>query len=1129
MLVPGRAVEVAVVHRVRRLVAPCPRIYGRGTRTVPLEAEAACACEYTALDPSMPFAQAACVIILHGETRASRAAGRAVRDRRQELGRPHEILVLEAMRAAVLVLDRQHDRLEALARAEIGDERPEERRGDVPDPLGLRILASRELDPYARARVVGPQGGEVGVDVALDLPRDRVVRRHAAADVPGVRLRLRDVAEDRRDVLDVNLRGEGIVVLSPALGGVDGRGRRHDLGLDREALGRREPRTVEVVDDKLMVAGVGERDKILVGGEACREHRLVSGGDGLVFVRKRQLAGIGPIGRRDRHLDDDRRRVLDLVEADAETDPGAVVSLANHLLLDHERRAVDDVQVEGVDRRLAPAGASVDQVLVQRLDLDGPGALLREVVGERGVVDARPLGDEGVGVGLVAHGLVLPGRPVADSRPLVLEAVREVVRRIVDVGLDGDVLPLRILVLERVPVRLRLEPVDVDRVYRRRLVVDHDVDHLGRRIAGELVGGVVVLLRAEHDGERVVLPVLGTVEDREVARGGGAVYGNRAAGGRGRGDGVVSEYAGISAEHAEVDVVKREKECVDRRRRVVRRAEANLEPDGVAFFVRVVLVVGGFACRGARGGYMDVEVRDFARLAADRRLDAHLRGVVAGAVVRHRRRLAARKADECAVLAARRELLGQLDPACGRACLDLDGVAGRGVRDVRVCVVDRDVDLKVLAGGHFVRAGCRGRGYDGLRGAYPHGARHHTRHVDAARRAVRGGDRRVELDLVPVADGVGVASKRIDIQRILRRASRGNRHGRQSGTARQRLHGVLSRGEAYVVAPGLGVAVLERRRHGHGHGDRHRLGEVHGEAGLGDEVVAVRHGGQSVGLHDDARRERLDALHRDGYVVCYPHARRGGVVVVRPCAEDEVGRPVLGYALDGEAAGDAPALENDLRDLRLLDDWVVARVIACDEIHRRAVLDLDRRLVVGPHVERNRLLDRCGGVEGDRRPDRLRGVLVDAAPEGEGIGLRRLPVRREVDGANEEAALREGVVELPAATIRRAGGSVRGPEPHLRVIAVGVPDPPLVGAVELVCKIRSVGVACRAGLRGEENRRREVADLRQVGEDEVGEPVGRVGLALLQRGVCEPAGDVYPYLEGIERVIDDLRGRPHVD
>ena len=358
--------------------------------------------------------------------------------------------------------------------------------------------------------------------------------------------------------------------------------------------------------------------------------------------------------------------------------------------------------------------------------------------------------------------------PVAVGRPLVGEAVLQVVGDVVEFGLDRLVLALRILVREGIAVAVGLEAVERHRDEVRLLVVDRDVQHLSRRIARHLDAGILLCL-AEHDGERVVLArVVGreAVKHREGAIDEASDLGDREAyrSRRGRRRVRQNRLRARAAEHRGVHVAVAEQECVDRLLGVVLGAERDPEVHRVAFDVVVGIGVEAGRARRLRGSHVHGELDDLALLAADRRNDLDLRRLRARRGVLHRRRVAAREPDELAALAARLEPLGEGRPAGRRARLDAHLIACVHVRHVRVRVLDGDVDLELLARRHFIDArDVRGRD-DRLRGADPHARSRDA--LDAGCRLLLVADVGRELQLVPRADGVRVAAEGIDVDRL---------------------------------------------------------------------------------------------------------------------------------------------------------------------------------------------------------------------------------------------------------------------------------------------------------------------------------------------------------------------------
>ena len=755
------------------------------------------------------------------------------------------------------------------------------------------------------------------------------------------------------------------------------------------------------------------------------------------------------------------------------------------------------------------------------------------LVGRR---DARRVGGggrrgDGAG-GVVRHRAVRERLSVADGGPLVLEAVLQVIADIVELRQNRLVLPHRILAGEGISVAVGLKAVQADRRERRLPVVYRDVEHLGGVVAREAEVRVVVPLRAEHDGERVVLArviLRKSVEDGERAV---DIRADRAylASDRGRhGDVGIGQYRlrGSSAEKRKVYFFVAEEERVDRLACVVLGAELHAEAHHVAFDVVVRIGVEGRCARRLRGRDPDWELDGLARLLADRRSHLDLASDVARRRELDRRREVVGEANELAALAARLELVRQRLPA--GADVVHHRIANVGIGHVGIRVGDGD--------NHLLAFACRWRvggrrvvwlGNDGLRRADPKACVLVVA-GDAGCGLVRWVDGRREQDLVGGADGVVVATQRIDVDRLLLGRADVERI-RVFIRARQRSD-FIHLGKAHVVPPVRhGGLILERWLYRDLHGVRDGLGEIEGDARLGRVMVAVGHDRLIGALDHDARRQRLDALHRDSHVVDDTRAGRRRVVELRIRAHDERRRLALGASLrlDEEWHRVAGAtLERDHRDVEGVGDANCANPHR-DRRNRHGArrLDLDLVLVLGPHVERPRALGRRTNRKA--RADAAAsdcGVLVDGAPEGGVLG-----VVGEVDSLDEYAAFLKRVVcrrrTVDVAVCTRRAGAVGSEYPCAVLLNVAV----CIEAVHLPVRRQRVEgilavfvhlVAGGAVDGGKANWHREVAGLRRVLEDKR----RRVGAFRLRRdevGVRLHAGDVDAYPHRVQRLGDVL-------
>ena len=444
---------------------------------------------------------------------------------------------------------------------------------------------------------------------------------------------------------------------------------------------------------------------------------------------------------------------------------------------------------------------------------------------------------------------------------------------------------------------------------------------------------------------------------------------------------------------------------------------------------------------------------------------------------------------------------------------------------VGVCVADGDRERELVVAG---------RG-DGLRALFRRDDRGYLGpDVERLRATVRLGydalrlwivDRRLELDLV-AADRVRVGAERKDVDRLPVCRIGGNAHDRELRIAvvgHRLVDGVARRAEAEVVLPVLALHVGELRR------DRDvevvgiGLREIDLENGRILGVGAVRDDFRAVALDNDARRHWLDALHRLGEEVVEALRLAAEIVVrirakydvrrlalaARGAADREVGRGCLA-AREGHGA-DVPGLDGAGRIDAHVDDVVG--------------VDVEGAFVLGPDVERD-------GV-GRRRVDDETGR--DAAAGYGRIFVHRTPVRGilvvagEVNRLHEEAAVRERRVVVPLRKVVRLGerrlhripdaprakDGVRG---HRARAGIGIGSLVKGEVPEGAQRVEGIDAAVvgsrRIGvdrvfrlLRRKDDRKREVAGLRRVLEDELGREVAARGIRH-ERRVVKATGDV---------------------
>ena len=1131
------AVERAVVVRVGDLVAEAVDVHVDLLRAVPAQAEVLRAREDRAVDERVAHADAVRERVLLRQGRGRRAARGAVRERVQELRGRDRVEVGPRLLALVLVGDRQRDRLIALHRAEVRRE-----------GVGARLVGSDE--ELHRVVVRGQRRGELArlaagdrhldarevrnalqvvLDVVLDRELDRTARRETARDDPGVRARLGHVGRLRRDVVDVDLLRVGLEVVLPRRARLERVGLVHDLGLEREALRRAEERAVHLLDEQALRRTRREGDVVFVVGQRriARRHRLV-------LVGELEDARVVALGRRDRQLDDHRlARIREVAQAHLDVLPELVFEerVASVLAVDRDLRLVDDVDREREHVGGVLVLALVAQVLVLQLDLDRVEARDREVVLDEALVDACAVGNRLVGARRPVGRVLVADRARRDllaaarDRVLVLEAVLEVEVDVVDVRRDLLRLSLRVLVLERLAVGDR-NAVDERRLAARGdedrlLVVDGDGDAVRRRIARHLLVRIPDLRLAEDDAElvgRAAARLARAVLQHEVARRRRAVGVDAHALARRDRRGHVGladdRLRARAAERAEGRVVVVHEERVDDLARRV--AHRDLVVHALALDV-VRLRVGRLGRRALRRRDRELERRERARELADRRghLDGH--GVFAAL---ERRGDVERGLDGIVILADEREVLARGDERrllrlVGAVEGERDRVARLRVAHVRVRVVDLDVERIVLARGRRLENRLRRRERDERRVRVDVDARRVAQALDARGLHLRGVDVQRELDLLAHADRERLlGAERVDVDVLLLFLVL-LEHDRRNRGRRKRLDRVVDRREAQILAPvRLRRIDLEARHHRHGDVVRRGLRRVDRQARHRREIRLVgrrrRDDGRVVALDHDAHRQRRDALHGHGDVVGVALARFVGIGVVAPRAQDETRHAVarraavLGDALDLEVRARLPAGDRDLAHGELLG---VRGIGAHLQRPLRAALDLHGRLVVGPDVELDRVLDRGGRFKRGDLPDRHRGLFVHRAPELRAL-LRGLPRRVEVDRLDVEAALREREVLDALAVRRRHRLRRRVAEPQVARVAVVVDDLPLqrtrrvevvlVGrhATDHLVRVgRRVQLALVVGRR-EHDRQRVVARLRPVGEDEVGEARRRIGPVL---------------------------------
>ena len=737
---------------------------------------------------------------------------------------------------------------------------------------------------------VRPFSAPICVDVSLDSEPDWIRGRGTASDSPRIRVLGRHAGEDRLFVLNVGLDRIRTVVVFPWDSRLNGLGIVHDLACDGEALGAAEHRAILDLDQDVLLSGRGERHVVLV-----RRKGRIACGDGLVGRVKYQNTRVVAGGRGDGELDDDRLAGVGEV-AEADVYRVARGHFEIHVLdPDLNLRLVDDGNIE-----LAVLGGPAAHVLVAHLHPDFVGARIREAVAEARGIDPRAGRNDChrrlracvIGV----RGVVMADNAVGDvlavllDRPLVDEAVVKVVADVVELRLNRLRLALRVLVRERIAVAVGLEAVQVQLEERRVLVVDRDVDEVGRRIPLDAVRRIERLAGAEHDAERVgraAVILAYAVEHHERALGLGA-DGSDLDALASRSDRVEIGDDRLRARAAEragrgFFVVVEERVDVARRR----VAERDLVVHHRAFDV-LGRIVGHLGGGGLGGRHRDLEGRDGAPELANRRVDLDRRRDVAGRRrIRDRRRgVGSVHALEEPALAARRVVdrhghLGRLS-----ARLDTDLVARRNVGHVGVGVVDRHGDLELLARRHRVdrvvaadrRGDDRGIRVDVDAGLLEVG--------DLGGRHFGGVDLGEELHLLARADSVGgLCAKRIDVD-ILLVVGRGERHYGRDRRG-QRFGGVVGR-EANVVPPvRLGRVDLEDGiDRDVDVGLRWQSG-FNGKARDGGEILVVagslRDHGRVVARDLNRSRLRLNAFYRNSNVIQEKIFGYGGEGVARIC------------------------------------------------------------------------------------------------------------------------------------------------------------------------------------------------------------------------------------------------------
>ena len=1091
VLVEGdvHAIEGAVVVRTGHLVAEAVDVHVDVLRAVPLQAEVLRGGEDRVGDIGVAHADTIAERVLLGERGSRRAAGRTGRDRREELRRRDRELPGPGQVAAILILDREDDVLVTLRGAEVRIERVA--RGLVHEELGC-VRAAREADLDALER---RNAREIGVDVALDLPTDAVVLRHAARDFIAVRVLRRADHADGLDVVDEDTRRIFDIVLVRRRVGRRQDVGRDDLGLDDEAVERGDFRTIHRLDHEIDRKRIADLDLIRV--DAGRVVAVQ-----LEFTRVRTARAV--LLDRDTDLELAREERIPVAELDL--DLARVVVLDERLRSDHfDLRVIE----HGDADRVGDVGP-VLHVLILDLELDRPVTRTREVIGER--ILGRIAGD---------HVVFDRADTRERRRPLALERFGGV-GQVVLALIGNDCLELlghalRDLVREHSAIALGLEAVHLDTSDLRLEVVDRNVQVV-RIIARETLGRIVVLGAAEHDleGEAETARVLAeSVEEHDLAGGRLVLVVVDRETGRLRQIGVVADHeVRRGAEHGRLGVVAGEQERVDRAARVVLLGDGDLEGRLLAFVVDVVLVVGRDDVGGA--GLLDVsdEVDDLALLAAQRGNDVDLAGEtfagtrvldnrkIGGGEVRARLRAVILHAVKRIALADVIEAVEQR-VGVGTAVLDVDFITGSARRVLEGGIGERvahrdDEGHLVTADAGDLRALGRRRDDRSRRTDFHTGRRHLV--DDRRRRCVK--DLRREHHAGRTR-GVRIAAETEDVDLLLGRgAGRDTDRDLVAGTAgRQRRHLVLRRGEADVITP------VSRRTIREGGLDLDidgailiGLGEIDRKERTIGHVVAVSIGNEAVGLDNGRRGHRLDTLDGNGDVVDDTGTRRRLEGVVIPRAEDELRGVALLHALNCEVGLQLATREGDRTDLRGCADGIVARIVTGDHVLDCAATDLDHVVIHRPDIERDRVFRGRGSLKGRRTADRDGRVLVNCAPEVLG-----LPLLVEADGLHIEAAVRKRVVRH-ARAIRGRGRAVRRPVIELAGVAGVVRDRPLAGT-RRVEQILERGIRIRRGTVGrrENDREREVARTRLVLEDEIRKARRGIGRRIDQRGVTELA------------------------